>query len=222
MPSAWDECIILKYKWIYFHLVQLEEFMNLFTIFRYFFFVSICLSPSLSIADEEEHEQHGKHVHGEGELQVVLENQNLHLKFVIPAMNIVGFEHQAKTGKQKQVVQKVVTYLRNTDGVFKISSDAQCRLQSSNANFVLLGDNDHHEGEEQEGEEEHEEKGHHEEHEGKKEHKEVESRHAEFQSQYQFSCENPKKLETIELLIFKDLKRHGVKSSFELWKKIKV
>ena len=182
--------------------------MSQFKLFVILFFVSICLTASLSIAGEDEHEQHGKHVHGEGELQLVLENQDLYLTFAIPAMNIVGFEHQPETEKQKEAVQSALTIFKSADRVVKISPDARCQLQSADAHFELIDEEKHHEEgehkEENHDEGEHKEENHDEDHAGEEEHEVRRSGHAEFQIRYQFSCENSSKLEMIELLIFQE------------------
>lgn len=171
--------------------------MNLFKIAIFYFLAMVMLWPYSLLASEQEHEQHGKHVHGEGELKLVLEKQELHMEFVIPAMSMVGFEHRAETSDQKQAVQQAIMFLKDPNRVFKISTGANCQLQLSDADFVLLSDEEHHEGEEHHDGEEH-----HEEHENEEAHEEHESGHAEFQSRYQFLCTNPEKLEVIELLIF--------------------
>lgn len=45
----------------------------------------------------QEYRQHGTHVHGEGELLIVLEENKLEMSFRIPAMDLIGFEHAART-----------------------------------------------------------------------------------------------------------------------------
>lgn len=46
---------------------------------------------------EHEHGSLGAHEHGVGRLNAVLDGQALELEFDSPAMNLVGFEHQATT-----------------------------------------------------------------------------------------------------------------------------
>lgn len=190
--------------------------MRLFRIYIYLIFVFIFLGPTITLSSEEEHEQHDKHVHGKGELRLVLEKKELQMEFIIPAMSIVGFEHEANSEEDKQSVQKAVTDLENVNGIVRIPRAAQCTLQSSDANFRILGteeneahddDEEHHEGEEEHHDDDEEHHGDEEDHHDDDEEHHEENGHSEFQSQYRFVCEKPEKIEMIEFFIFKAFER---------------
>ncbi|MGO3300265.1 MAG: ZrgA family zinc uptake protein [Pseudoalteromonas sp.] len=43
-----------------------------------------------------------KHVHGQGESYIVQEGSVLQVQFIIPAVDALGFEHQAANASQKK------------------------------------------------------------------------------------------------------------------------
>ena len=52
----------------------------------------------------EEHGSLGKHEHGVASLNVALDGQTLEIQLQSPAMNLVGFEHEAKSDADKAKV----------------------------------------------------------------------------------------------------------------------
>jgi hypothetical protein len=55
---------------------------------------------SISIANAEEYRQYGTHEHGLTQMNLALDEQNLHIEVISPAANIVGFEHQPQTPEE--------------------------------------------------------------------------------------------------------------------------
>ena len=108
--------------------------------------LSVCLFFSLSLsksfAFEEEHEAHE---HGHATLMLVQEKQKLQLVFKSPAMNIVGFEHQANSHEQEHKVRLAEQSLIDAARLFLISPDAQCTLKNFHVSSSLLTKNDEHE-----------------------------------------------------------------------------
>lgn len=131
-----------------------------------------------------EYRQHGAHVHGEGELLIVLENENLEMSFRIPAMDLIGFEHAARTKAQQESIQNTKTYLRKADQVVVLTGSPECTLHRSSALFALT-EHDHPD----EKEEERQQDG-------------QVSEHAEFHVKYIYRCSRPEELESIVFSIF--------------------
>lgn len=151
-------------------------------------------APMAMAAEHQDHErrQHGAHVHGEGELLIVLEDKTLEMSFRIPGMDLIGFEHIAKTKEQKESIQNAKAYLKKGDQVFELTGSHECELQRSSALFALTT-HDHSHDEQEEGS-----------HADEKEQQQDDehSLHAEFHVKYKYECSQPEKLEGIVFNIF--------------------
>lgn len=85
-------------------------------------------------AHEREHEgleQHGAHVHGIGELNLVQQGAVLQMELLLPAANITGFEHQPGTPQQQQQLDKAIAQLQSAE-LFSIAG-GDCRHSRSHA-----------------------------------------------------------------------------------------
>ena len=152
-------------------------------------------------AQAEEQHHHGAHVHGIAHLNVALEGKNLYMEFVSPAANIVGFEHAPKTQAERDAVEAARNTLKNAEAVFKLPPAAGARLVDADVASTAERD-EHHDGEHA-----HDDEKHHDEAAGKDhahhdadEHKG--ETHSDFKAVYRFSCQNPDKLDTIEVRLF--------------------
>ena len=96
---------------------------------------SLCFSVGLHSAEDA-------HVHGEGALDVVVEGNELLAEIRIPAVNVVGFEHQPNTEEQHQLVENALAVFRDTREVFLPSEAAHCEAESVH---VALGGLSEHE-----------------------------------------------------------------------------
>lgn len=67
------------------------------------------------------------HIHGIAELFVVLEKQQLDIELHSPAMNLLGFEHQASGAKEQAKINSVKAALEEAHRLFQLGS-AQCQL----------------------------------------------------------------------------------------------
>ena len=70
-----------------------------------FFF---CLSVT-TISTSQTTRQHDSHAHGIGELNIVLEGNELAIELISPAANIVGFEHAPSNDEQKAALAQAGT-----------------------------------------------------------------------------------------------------------------
>jgi hypothetical protein len=137
--------------------------------------------------------QHGTHVHGVGELLVVQEGDQLEMSFRIPAMDLIGFEHVARTAEQKATIRNTKNFLRKGEQLFELTGSPQCELRRSSALFALTTHDhgEHHEDEKETtpGAVTHD-------------HARGESEHAEFHVKHKYICKKPEALESIGFRIF--------------------
>ena len=141
------------------------------------------------------HRSHGAHQHGVGSLNLGLDEQSLLIELELPAMNVVGFEHQPKTDEQQQRIEQASAKLKDGNLMFDLPKKAKCRLLQASVESELLSDNDEHK--------DHDEHGHHDKHEHHDEHEaEV---HSEFAAHYEFLCRKPQKLDAITVKLFATL-----------------
>src|SRR3989338_5768375 len=90
------------------------------------------LLPLAALAAEHSHEHadHGSldaHEHGAAMLNVVLDGQVLELELESPAMNLVGFEHAAKSTADKTKVAAARSQLQDPQALFGLGA-GDCTL----------------------------------------------------------------------------------------------
>ena len=73
--------------------------------------------------------QAGAHEHGRGTLNIALEGSRLSMELEAPGADIVGFEHKAKTQKQKAAVEKAKKQLAAPQALFELPAAAGCVLR---------------------------------------------------------------------------------------------
>lgn len=162
---------------------------------HYFYSVFVAsllgLSTITAFAFERDHEAHE---HGHAQLMIVQEKNELQLRLISPAMNIVGFEHQASTAAQRHEIEEAKQTLMQPAVLLTLNEEAACVLEHAGvASSLLTEQSAHHEDEHHE--DEHHEEGHHDsEHAG-----EV---HSEFVAEYHFECAKPERLSGIDLSLF--------------------
>ena len=159
-----------------------------------------------STASHGQHRQHGTHVHGEGELLLVLEDQTLDMSFRIPAGDLIGFEHAATTKEEEESIANAKAFLRNADQVFTLTGSPECELRRSSALFALTT---HDHGEEESSEEgtdntETDQSGPSQSQpdQSQPDHGDDHSQHAEFHVRHKYQCSQPTELETIVFNLF--------------------
>ena len=124
----------------------------------------------------EEHASLDAHEHGVASLNVALDGQTLEIQLQSPAMNLVGFEHEAKSEADKAKVAAARQHLEQPQALFALPIEAKCALQDSELDSPLFG-------------------GHaHDEHEHADEHG-----HSDIDASYRFACSNAEALQTLEL-----------------------
>ena len=161
----------------------------------------LVLSSALCFASgDDEHRQHGAHVHGLAQMNLAVEGQNVLLELASPAMNIVGFEHMPSTDEQRHAVHEAAEMLEDGTSLFEFSKEAGCTLVAAEIESSLLADehDDEHADEDSHG------KGHDEEsHDKDHDHSAAgEEEHSEFEARYQFTCSSPQKLKSLTVNLF--------------------
>jgi hypothetical protein len=180
---------------------------------RYLFiFLIFNLSVTAALAFEEEHEAHE---HGHATLMLVQEKNELQLVFKSPAMNIIGFEHQASSPEQHAKIEWAKQSLSDATSLFMISQNAQCVLEHVDIKSSLLEADDHsdehkshHEDEHNDEHESHHEDEHSDEHASHHEdehsdHADDITSHSEFEAEYHFECASISQLKEINVALFK-------------------
>ncbi|SDV11709.1 DUF2796 domain-containing protein [Pseudomonas mucidolens] len=138
---------------------------------------------------DHQHASLGAHEHGVGHLNAVLEGQSLELELESPAMNLVGFEHQATTDADKAKVVAARKQLEQPLVLFSLPQAAGCVISTQELNSPLFGDKpdaDHdHDDHATDGKGAAAEEPHHD--------------HSEIHAHYQFTCATPTALKNLDL-----------------------
>lgn len=140
---------------------------------------------------EHEHASLGAHEHGVGRLNAVLDGQALELEFDSPAMNLVGFEHQATTAADKTKVAAARKQLENPVALFNLPKSAGCVISTQELNSPLFGDKPEADHDDDDADHATDGKGAaaHEHHHD----------HSEIHAHYQFTCATPTALSNLDL-----------------------
>ena len=77
--------------------------------------------------DDSHHREHASHVHGEGQLTLVIEGKTIAITLTTPAESIFGFEHAPTTEQEKSQLNKALTTLNAPTTLFNFGKEAQCK-----------------------------------------------------------------------------------------------
>lgn len=162
------------------------------------------LAISLDVpAVEDKRREHGAHEHGHGSLDVVVEGDELVTALRVPAVNVVGFEHEPSTDEQRRAVEEALAVFRQGAKLFAPSKAARCAVEKVE---VGLGGIEGHEGEEHEHQAEHDkDEDQQREYEGEKVEEHKNEAHSELHGEYHFRCEAPEKLKRLAVRVFEHL-----------------
>lgn len=83
----------------------------------------------------------GAHEHGKGTLNIAIEGSRLTMELEAPGVDIVGFEHKAKSAKDKAAVSNAKKQLAKPLALFKLPAAAGCVVRQATAK--LEGEDDH-------------------------------------------------------------------------------
>jgi Protein of unknown function (DUF2796) len=148
---------------------------------------SLLLVVSLAVgAGAAQERRHGAHEHGRGILNIAIEAGRVGLELEAPGADIVGFEHAARTPRQKAVLKEAKQRLLAPQDLFKFPSAAGCVVAEASVDI-----------EPEEHQEEHARGA------GGKKAEAAEDHHSSFHGQYVFNCKDPARLTVIEFGYFR-------------------
>jgi len=132
---------------------------------------------------------HEAHVHGVGKLDVAIDGSQVILHLDTPLMNLLGFEHAAKSTKDRQAAQQMVRQLRDAGKIFVTTPAAECRpasvkLVSAALDPILLGEAAAPAATD----------------------KPAEPGHADLDADFVFQCAHPDRLQSIDVTLFAQFK----------------
>lgn len=137
-----------------------------------------------------EQQQLGVHVHGHARLNIALEDQKLHLELDSPANNIVGFEYQPSSAKDRAAVAAAVAVLQDGERLFDFGQESGCRMESAKIESALIGNGRH--GTATDGRA----------HSHDDAHKSSDNAHANFRVEYLFHCARPDEITQVTVKVF--------------------
>jgi hypothetical protein len=140
---------------------------------------SAIATPSIAA---DEHRELGAHEHGRGNLNIAVEGNKVSMELEVPGADIVGFEHAAKTDREKAAVEAAKTQLASPLTLFALPAAAACRVTEATVE-VEIGEHDH----------------------GAKADASAakDGGHSEFHAQYALECAAPTKITGIEFGFFR-------------------
>ncbi|WP_394237711.1 DUF2796 domain-containing protein [Pseudomonas anguilliseptica] len=142
-------------------------------------FAALAAEHSHEHDHEHDHAEHGSldtHEHGAAQLNVVLDGKMLHLQLDSPAMNLVGFEHAAKSDADKAKVAAARSQLEQPQALFGVNA-GDCNISKQELESPLFAEHKHEE--------------HHEHDHG--------SEHSEIHAHYSLDCQKPEELKQLDL-----------------------
>ena len=116
---------------------------------RALLFTSVLLASSMASTasqagdDKGFERQLGSHQHGEAHLDIALDGNELVLSFTSPAANIVGFEYEPKTDKERQKVSDAKQFLLDAESWLGVPAAAGCTLKEATFTASAEDHDDH-------------------------------------------------------------------------------
>ena len=135
----------------------------------------------------------GTHAHGVSELNIVIEGNKIEIQLRTPAMNIVGFEHEARTEQQILKVKQSELKLHDHSALFSFSSGG-CRLTQAK---IDLSDLIEHKTTEKDAHDHHKNDLDH-----SQEQEDGHGDHSEIVAHYYYDCDDMDELSSISLGFF--------------------
>lgn len=128
---------------------------------------------------EHSHDSLGAHEHGVASLNAALDGNLLELQLESPAMNLVGFEHAAKSDADKAKVAAAKRELEQPVTLFALTS-GDCKATEVELESPLFGDADH-------------------DHDHDHDHHDHEGEHSDIHAHYRFECAKANELKQLDL-----------------------
>jgi hypothetical protein len=102
--------------------------------------ISLVIASSVAFAKRE----HGAHVHGNAKLSIAFDQEKGKVEFQTPAVSIVGFEHVAKSAKDKMAVEQAkADFENNIRTIVEMPVALNCTFQKDRVEVKADADGDH-------------------------------------------------------------------------------
>lgn len=137
-------------------------------------FAALVFTASISLHASE------THVHGQSQLEITIEGKQLTFRFESPLDNLTGFEHAPRNERERQILDKAVNILRQTNQIFVLPPAAACIAGTAQLSSPVLSITD-----------DNKKKSHH-------EHEE----HGDMDARYVFNCANAAVLNEVDVKLF--------------------
>ena len=144
------------------------------------------------------------HVHGQGNLNLVIEDNKLVLSVTLPAEDVIGFERAPKSKEEKLVVDRAIARLKDVHSMFEFQKEARCKLLEQafvSADAILNFENkkSKHKSHHKDKSKKHSEPTHQE---SSHVHKSLSVGHSDIQVSYMLECSSVSHLKQIKVLLF--------------------
>lgn len=150
--------------------------------------VALLAFNTAALGGESERRQLGAHAHGYGTLDVVVAGDDMVIELRIPAVNVVGFEHDPGSDEERRAVIEALADFRRPDRLFDPSDAAGCKAQDVKVTLAGMKhpeDSDADTGRGGHGDDEQKKTG-----------------HAELHGEYRFRCRAPRMLARLGVRLF--------------------
>ncbi len=153
-------------------------------------FIFFLIAISLAVKSESQE----SHRHGLARLTLALEKGMVEIQLESPAASLVGFEHRAKSQEQRKAVRQAEMILKDPDLLFSfVGTHCQLKKTMVDVSGIMEAEHEYHSHLKK-----HDEGG-----------------HSEISTRYTFTCKDPKKLESVSVVLFKQFP--GVEKIDVMW-----
>lgn len=106
--------------------------------------VMVFLGPINFAIGSGEHREHAAHVHGSARLEIAFEDLKGRVEFKAASDGVVGFEHQAKSAKDKKILQEALAKMEKMDRMVQFDSTLGCSFKRDKVEMVRESNQDSH------------------------------------------------------------------------------
>ncbi len=157
------------------------------TFHNIFAFLLVALGLLFQVkGSAEEHGSHASHTHGVAKLTVAVDNDVVEIEFRSPAVNLIGFEHQASTKLDFEEINRAKAILNQNNVMFSFSG-GDCQLINHFVDVSSIIDKSQLKG--------------HQPKRSKYSHQHDDN-HTDVHATYHYSCENTSSLTSITVNVF--------------------
>lgn len=147
----------------------------------------VCLASGAQA--QHKHRKADAHVHGNGTFDIAVEGNRVSIELEAPGMDIVGFEHAAKSAAQQAAVTAAKKKLEQPLDLFKLPDAAKCKVTDAKVNL------EEEQPAKADAKSKHSHSGH-----------KADESHSAFRATYVLDCEAPAQITSIAFDYFKAFK----------------